>query len=53
MAKMNMTLTVDASELKKLLAEFTEMIDRKEAKINELEKRIEAIEKCPAICTDI
>lgn len=53
MAKMNMTLKIDSSELQEMLSEFKEMLDRREAKIKELESRIEAIERCPAVVTDL
>lgn len=46
-------LKIDTEDFKEIIAEFKDMLDRREAKIIDLETRIEAIEQCPVVFAEL
>ena len=46
-------LKIDTTELQDMINNFKDMLDRREAKIIDLETRIEAIEQCPVVFAEL
>jgi len=46
-------ITLDSSEFKSLISEFNKSLDARDVIIDNLTKRVEAIERCPAVESDL